>query len=429
MGYTVVMKKIFRLVFLSAFFVSGFVLTSCLGRPYRPDTFLIWTDCKELVSYTELYNTIHGKSKAVVVYKEHLASSLPPAKDEEKPDLVVGSWLKNSQTRRLFRPLDKLLSEDNIDSSTFYSPLLKYGVLAGKQYLLPVSFNLPLFIFSSKNEDKIPDPYSLSVEQVKEIAGEFNAQNKKGLYTRMGFAPSWDDEFLYEVTKIFGPCFKIKGNELTWDSEKLEKAVSYIKEWTKQKNTDSTAEQDFQFKYLYTPKYRQIAAERTLFAYTTSSSLFRVSSEQLGDISFRWLSGNGNIPVKDDIVCLALYHSTKNARQAEAFVKWFFQEQNQKSMLERSAKMKLDTATFGIASGFSAIKGVNEHLFPTYYTNLLGNLPAEDKLEAPQAFSERWQSLKERVVFPYLNGVIKTDGGEKTESLEKLLNTWSKQFE
>lgn len=250
------MKKTFVASFLISAFFCGFFFTGCNLKAQNADTFVIWTDRKEFVSYTELFNSIQDKTKAIIVYKDRLALSLPPEKDEEKPDLVVGSWLKNSKTRKLFRPLDSILSQDSIDSSTIYSPLLEYGRLAGKQFLLPVSFNLPLLIFSSKNEDKIQSQYSLSIEQVKEIAGEFNAKNKQGFYTQMGFAPSWDDNFLYEVTKEFGPCFKHKGTSFTWDSAKLEEAVSYIRDWTTQKNTDSTAEQDFEFKYLYTPKYR-----------------------------------------------------------------------------------------------------------------------------------------------------------------------------
>lgn len=429
MIYTDTMKKTFGASFLLSAFLTGFFFTGCNLKSEKTDTFVIWTDRKEFVSYTELFNSIQDKTKAIVVFKDRLALSLPPEKDEEKPDLVVGSWLKNSKTRKLFRPLDSILSEDCIDSSTIYSPLLEYGRMAGKQFLMPVSFNLPLLIFSSKNEDKIQSQYSLSIEQVKEIAGEFNAKNKQGFYTRMGFAPSWDDDFLYEVTKEFGPCFKHKGTSFTWDSAKLDEAVAYIRDWTTQKNTDTTSEQDFEFKYLYTPKYRQIAAERTLFAYTTSSSLFRISFEQLGDIDFRWLSINGGIPAEDDIVCMALYKSAKKPQQAQDFIKWFFQEQNQKLMLERSFKMKLDTITFGIANGFSSVKGVNEHLFPTYYRSLLGNLPAEDRIVAPDIFSSRWQSIKERVIFPYLNGAIKTDSTAQAPTMESLLNTWLKQFE
>lgn len=418
-------------MFLRACFFAFvcFCFSSCKAQNQAPDSFIIWTDRAEFVSYCELFNSVQDKTKAVVVFKERLALSLPPAKDEEKPDLVAGSWLKNDKTRKLFRPLDRLLSPDCIDTSSFYAPLIEYGKISGKQYLLPVSFNLPLFVFSSKNEDKIPNQFSLSLDQIKEISGEFNATNDKGVYTLMGFGPSWDDEFLYEVTKEFGQCFKPKGTSFVWNEELLSEAVDYIRNWTSEKNTSTSAEQDFEFKYLYTPKYRQIAEGRTLFAYTTSDELFKISFDQLGGVDFRWLSVTGEIPAEDDLVSLAVYENAGNPRQAEEFIQWFFQESNQKALLERAAEMQLDTATFGIAGGFSAIRGVNEHVFPAFYRNLLGNLPTEDKIRAPQAFPARWQSLKERVIFPYLEDAIKTDSEKMNLSIESLLNTWSKQFD
>lgn len=403
--------------------------TGCSNSIKKPGTFIIWTDREEFVSYSELFNSLQNKTKAVIVYKQRLANSLPPAKDEVKPDLIVGSWLKNEQTRKNFRPIDSLLSQDSVDANTIYPSLLEYGRMAGQQYLLPVSFNLPLVIFSTKYTNQIPDKYALTIDQLRETSAKYNTKNKKEIYTKMGFAPSWDPEFLYEITKQFGPCFKEKGTSFTWDNESLAKTINYIKSWTTENNDSTSAEQDFQFKYLYTPKYRQIAAERTLFAYTTSDKLFNISFEQLGETDFRWLLINDNLSVGDNIVSMAVYSQARNPARAEEFIRWFFQEENQKLMLERSFKMQLDTSTFGIASGFSTIRSVNEHLFPTYYRNLLGNLPSIEKIKAPQSFPSRWESLKERVIYPYISSSIKTDSEKQPESMEILLNTWSKQFD
>ena len=66
----------------------------CCTRPEEP--LVIWTDNASLVSYAEAFNAAHADSKAVVLYREHSFRSLPPAKDEQEPDLVIASWLKNS---------------------------------------------------------------------------------------------------------------------------------------------------------------------------------------------------------------------------------------------------------------------------------------------------------------------------------------------
>lgn len=423
------MNKILHALSITVLIAAISLLPGCQSSSGKKNTFIIWTDREELVSYTELFNSLQDKPKAIVVYKERLANALPPAKDEAKPDLVIGSWLKNSRTRRLFRPLDSILSKDSVDTSAIYASLLEYGKTAGKQYLLPVSFNLPLVIYSTKNENKLPDKYFLSLDQIRDTAGDFNSVNKDGFYTNMGFAPSWDREFIYETTKQFGRCFTEKGTAFEWDADKLSQAVEYVRSWTLAKNKDTAAEQDFQFKYLYTPKYRQIASERTLFAYTTSNELFSIPFEQLGETGYRWLTINGSLLANDDIVSMAVYTGAKNPEHASEFIRWFFQEENQKAMLERNSAMSLDTATFGIASGFSSIASVNEKVFPSYYHILLGNLPVQDNLVAPQGFPARWQSLKERVIYPYLAAATNTDSTKKGESMETLLNSWLKQFE
>ncbi len=423
----ILMKRFFPVITLCLTLTS--VFTGCSKQTENYSTFTIWTDREEIVSYCELFNSMQSKTKAIIVYKKRLSTSLPPARDEEKPDLIVGSWLKNDSTRKNFRQIDSLLSRDCVDTQTIYPSLLEYGKAAGKQYLLPVSFNLPLVIFSTKNTNKIPDKYALSLDQIRDTSAEFNTVNKDGVYTKMGFAPSWDTEFLYEVTKEFGPCFKEKGTSFSWNEEKLKSAVNYIKTWTSEKNKSTTAEQDFEFKYLYTPKYRHIAFERTLLAFTFSNELFKISSEQLGEIDYRWVKIKNGLPAEDKIVSMAVYSKAKNPERAEEFIRWFFKEENQKLMLERTNRMQLDTATFGIASGFSSIISVNEHIFPTYYQNLLGNLPDAKSVTSPQGFPSRWESLKERVIYPYLTSAADTDTSRKKESMSQLLSAWSKQFD
>lgn len=411
------------------FILIASIFSGCRLSSSKESTFIIWTDREEIVSCTELFNSLQEKTKAIVVYKEHLANALPPQRDEIKPDLVIGSWLKNSRTRKLFRPLDSILSKDSVDASTIYPSLLEYGKTGGKQYLLPVSFNLPLVIYSTKNENRIPDKYFLSLDQIRDTAAEFNTVNEDGFYTNMGFAPSWDKEFIYEATKQFGPCFKEKGTAFEQDADKLAQAVEYVRDWTLTKNNGTTAEQDFQFKYLYTPKYRQIASERILFAYTKTDEFFSIPFEQLEETGYRWLTINGSLLANDDIVSMSIYTSARNPEGATDFIRWFFQEENQRAMLERNSKMNLDTATFGIASGLSSIVSVNEKVFPAYYRALLGNLPSQDKLLAPQSFPARWQSLKDRVIYPYLVAATNTDNTKESESIESLLNSWLKQFE
>ncbi|MCR5725248.1 MAG: hypothetical protein K6G80_09210 [Treponema sp.] len=422
---------------VSARLVSAFLVTcilvlsgACSSRRGASDhPAVIWTDRPEVASYVELFNASQDKAKAVVVYKERLANSLPPAKDEQRPDVIIGSWLKNGHIKKNFAPLNPLFVKGQLDPSTLYAPLLEYGKSAGRQYLLPLSFNLPVVIFSVRNASLIPDSYMLTPDEIRDTAAAFNVKNSHDIYTQMGFAPSWDSEFLYTVAKLNGAHFKEKANTFIWDKDSLDKTVRYIREWTESANTSSAAEQDFAFKYLYTPKYRQVDSGRCLYAYGTSASLFSVSYDQLGSIDFRWLQKNEHIPVEDNIVMAGIYRRSYNNGPAKAFVLWLFQESTQKALLERAASMKLHSADFGIAGGFSSVREVTERGFPLYYRTLLGNLPPENALQAPHSFPTRWTSLKDRTIIPYLEEAVRTDSRKNVQPIEERINSWSKQFD
>ena len=115
----------------------------------------------------------------------------------------------------------------------------------------------------------------VSLDQVKEAAGKYNLTNKDGTYSQMGFGPSWDEDFLYLVTKENGPVFKERGTAFSWNQDKLNKSVQFIKNWTTECNQSTTAELDFEFKYLYQNTDRLLPAE--LFLHTLQLLQFLIS--------------------------------------------------------------------------------------------------------------------------------------------------------
>ena len=112
------MKKIFRFaiknIFIFLFPLSVFSFLSCGSS----SPVVIWTDRPEIVSYVEFFNVAQNKAKAVVVYKEKLASALPPAKDEQNPDIVIGSFLRNSRIKKNFSSLDRVFGRSKINPSS-----------------------------------------------------------------------------------------------------------------------------------------------------------------------------------------------------------------------------------------------------------------------------------------------------------------------
>lgn len=418
--------KVTRLFFLPIFLF----FVSC-GIKQKP--VVIWTDRAEFASYVEIFNSSgqEGGTKAIVIYKEKLAESLVNEKTEIKPDLVIGTFLKTPALEKKFSSLSSLFggegSSDKIHRSDFYASLLDFG--SGK--LLPVSFNLPMVIFSSKNSAFVSKDYMLDPNEIRDDAALFNKKNKNGVYTKMGFAPSWSRDFLYLLSRMNRVDFSQGEGGLVWNESALKITLDYIIDWTLGRNTASSNEDDFSFRYLYTPNYKHVSSDRCLFAYSDSDEFFRHSQEQITDIDFRWICTSDSEPkifVGDEITMLALYKKSCNKSAAKKFILWLFSRETQKELLERSASMNLGVRTFGICGGFSGMKVVNDEFFPLYYKNLLGNLPSEELLFPPSAFPARWKSLKERVVIPYLAEKSKTETSFDTKSMEERLAIWNKQF-
>ena len=418
-------SKLFAFALVCSIFLTLFI--SCRNDSSRR-TIVIWTSCSELVPYTEVFNTSQNKVKAMVVYKKNPVDSLPAAKDEIPPDLVIGNLMRSERKRKQFRSLNYLFTTGEVNDSLFYENLLNSCKKKDNYYQIPVSFNIPAAVFLNDNSKYVKENYMISPEQMKLYATEYNKKNKNGIYTQMGFAPQWYPEFLYTFARMKGGKFTESGTSFSWNANSLSETVNLLRNWTQEANGSATEEQDFSFKYLYTPPYKQIMSKHCLFAYMPSNSLFSLSEMQRESLDFRWIQNNNKIPVEDSMITLGLYNKAPHKSNAEQFIKWFFTEEAQKKMIEHVNKMNLNTTTFGIAGGFSTLKQVNEKIFPIYYTDLLSNTPPADYLEAPELLPLRWESLKEKVIIPYLSDAINSSDEKENKSIEERIRDWSKQF-
>lgn len=395
-------------ILIAAFFLAAATLfSSC--QEQEETRIVIWTSCAEFAQYTELFNNTHPGSNAVIVYKENPAQELPPAKDELPPDIVIGSWLRTDKTQKQFKSLDYLFDRQTISSSMFYTQLLDAGKVRRNQYLLPVSFNLPAVIFATSNKDFIKENYTLTLDQMKAAGLSYNEKNAKGSFSRIGFLPSANDDFLYLTTKLYGVDFREEKGQIIWSDLRLRNAVSYDRDWISNTNSSAREEQDFAYKYLFMPDYRQVTSGRTLLAYTTSNKMFGYMKNQELNIDYRWIRGDSFIPIEDSFLMTGIYSKARNEQGATEFLTWFFNSENQRALLERKIQMDLNNEVFGIADGFSAIRDVTEHILPIYYNQLLTNLPPAHLLKVPQKLPARWDSYKSVVVEPYLNAAITSD--------------------
>ena len=389
---------------------------------------VIWTNCTEFAQYIELFNKTHQQDDAVLVYKENPALSLMTVKAEETPDIIVGPWLRSDSMGKDFLCLDYLFYRNQLSSEIFYSKLLESGKVRDRQYLLPVSFNLPAVIFSSENRANISDNYTLTLDQIRSIGSAFNEKNKRGFYTRIGFAPLMNSDFLYLTSKLLGSAFREEKKSIVWNQDSLDVGVKYLRDWVINENGSASEEKDFSFKYLFMPDYRQITSGRTLFAYTVSNKLFNMMNKQDIQLDYRWICNDRKIPMEDSFTLMGIYKNAANLAGASEFLIWFFQAENQHEMIAKKISFHLNTEQFGIADGFSAVKEVTERILPTYYTQLLSNLPPASMISVPEKLPARWNGFKTAVLEQYIESAVCAEEGSSVPTMKELEAEWEKKI-
>ena len=400
------------LALLSAFLLMTSCSSDDTGR------LLIWTDRPELAFYTEYFNASQDRFKVEVRYFESPARNLSEPGDS--PDIVIASWLKSASTRNLFRPLDDFFDKKGLERPSFYPRLLSLGRIDNKQYLLPVSFNLPSIVFARDSGIVSSNPFIIELEEIKQRAVAYNVE-ADGVYTRLGFSPLANEEFLFITSILFGAGFR-EASPLAWNPQALELAVSWIRSWNYGSSNSIRMEDDFSFKYFYDPPDKLVNSGRILYTYMDSSGFFTLPEERRINLNFRWIGVNEMIPLDESSVYFAIHRRTKALKAAEAFTLWFFSVETQRQLLEVSKNKRLNELYFGIAGGFSAIRTVTEQIFPQFYPGLLGHMPPESFLSPPNILPRNWMAIKERVIIPYLRERIRNP--VEARPLERRISEW-----
>jgi len=397
------------------FFLLAVVLVSCVENK----TAQIWTDRPEIAIYSEFFNTAQDQYKVAVKYVEFPAMEL---NRQNSPDIIIASWLKNSSTGSNFKIIDNLFGAKKLSRNIFYPRLLAIGRIDRSQYLLPVSFNIPALVFSRSREQYLSNQFTIGFDEIKKLSKEFNSINR-GVYTRMGFSPLWNDNFLIMTAVLFGISFQ-EENPLSWDPAALEKSMTFINNWTNEINSNTQAEDDFTFKYFFEPPERLIQNGRILFSYAESSELFLLSEESKNLLDFRWIKEQDSITLTENSVYLGIPKRGKAKKAAEAFIIWFFKIENQRRILEYSRVNRISENIFGICGGFSALSQVTEQIYPLFYPELLGRMPPSEYFMLPNILPANWLIIKERVIMPYLHERARKERSDDVYPLERRLADW-----
>jgi hypothetical protein len=267
------------------------------------------------------------------------------------------------------------------------------------------------------------DTFFLSPEIIESESSAFNEQNDTS-FQQQGFSLLWEPKMLYLVTRLFETRFQETSfGELIWRKEGLQNSIEYFDKWSEDINGGREKEREFTDKYLYDPGYKLINEGRILFYYTDIKSFFGIPGGKRDNLDFRWIAGEEEIPVMEDILYAGIPKASKNIKAAREFLSWFFQRETQQRLLESTQYKRM--RTFGISNGFSSLREINEIELPRYYPALVGHIPPESSFSFPRPLPADWEDLKERVLKPWLLG--KVMGMGEYRELEEAIQAWQLQ--
>ena len=388
----------------------------------------LWTDRPEFALYANYFNTMQDQYKINVRFIASPGAELTVNSGKKNtPDIIAASRLKTSSMGSMFRSLDNLFGKNKLSKDIFYPILLSIGRIDKNQYLLPVSFNIPLLVFSKDRESdlrgfELSNQFTIDFEEIKKLSQSYNVRSR-GAFTRMGFSPLWNNNFLFTAAVICGASFR-EANPLAWDAAALERSMVLINEWANEINTNTQSDDDFTYKYFFEPPEKLLESGRILFSYMESGDLFTLNEESKNNLDFRWIMEQDKIPVSEDSVYIGIPKKAKSLQSARAFIMWFLRIENQRNLLEYSRNYRINESSFGICGGFSALTPVTEQIYPLFYPELLGRMPPSENFILQNILPGNWESIKERVVLPYLSDRARSENAEDIYALERRLSDW-----
>ncbi|MFQ3620685.1 MAG: hypothetical protein SNJ78_07045 [Spirochaetales bacterium] len=383
-----------------------------------PQPIVLITNRPEMAAYIETFNTEQTEYRIELHYSPESPVALPSS--GPFPDLVISEAIAGNDKIRNFRPLDRLFLEGKLRAREFYSEILKTGRRNNRQYLLPVSFDLPLLMYSSRIPGKENELYFLNLSDLRQFASQYNKKNSDR-YVQMGFSPLWYGDFLILVTQLLGTAFTADAEQvIRYNSKNLNLALEFLREWSDRENGGPSKEMQFKETYLTSPPHRQVSLGYARYAYSSASSLFTLPESRRIGVDFRWIGNKGKIQALENILYIGILQKAPNPKGAEAFLRWFFQLNIQKKLLEATKHKFL--YSFGLFRGFSSLRSINEEEYPQLYPILIGHIPPEEILEFPPPIPHEWEELKRNILIPFILDTLQ--GNQNAGSLEARLKSW-----
>ena len=409
------MGKCTHSIFVGA--LSFLILTFSSCTLFPEASLVVWGDRPEYVSYVDYYNSIdvqqHRASFRYVpsIFPDEIAA-------HSAPDIIIAKNISYQAAKRVMHIVMQPTAEEE-DSNTFFSTLFDVGMIGKQQRIIPLSFNIPVFIFNSNSAFDIADSLLTTSNEVKHEAEEFTTQ-LDGTLEQVGFSPKWDPHFLYLVTRIHGANYHEDRQGVgQWDESRIFEALQYFRNWNINIDNDELA--IFSDRYIQNSLIDRIEEGRIGFLFSDLVEMSALGREHFSEIDFRVMADTGIVSINEDITFIGIHQDAKNDMQAREFVKWILMEETQKKLIAHTQAYNVDM--FGFAHGLSTIKNISVRTIPQYYPWLIGNIP-EASFAPIHSLPKNWNRIRNEVVGPWLQNFL---NGIDQESLEGEILKWQKR--
>jgi ABC-type glycerol-3-phosphate transport system substrate-binding protein len=414
---------------LAAAAAASMALLSGCGFGLEPVLQLV-TDRQEMAAYVDNFNATHTDVRVEITYEENPAQAVL---DGVAGDLVIGSWLSTPAVMDRLDALADIVKPGKLEPSWFYQKLLAMGSRDNRPFLVPLSFSLPAIVYEPEAiaPTELP-PMFMPLDTLRSLSAPFNKTDKSGVFTRVGFSPSWNGEFLTESALLLGARFRPGRNGMpAWDDTGLRRTVDLTRSWLIEVNgrANGSADADESFTsrfFLVQPWYELLSSGRIRFALASFTDFFALPEDKRHAMDFRWLSQDGQVPVLDDVLFAGILRTSRNKAGARTFLLWFANPATQQGEGLLAVNQSRRIGVFAVTNGFSSLKSINEKDLPQRYPLLIGHIPQERMLVFPETLPDNWVAIRgtsgsDGVIWPW---ILAAASGRSSQSLDKALQDW-----
>jgi len=403
--------------FLKVLLLTVLVILSSCDRFQENRKIVLRTDRPELIAYAEAYNA-ESEYKVEVVYSAEPAKELADGKCTA--DLVIAPYLNSKQVTDSLMPLDNLFTESVLDRDSFYLEALEQGRTEKGQVALPVSFNIPVFLFRSGEVKHSVSSFNLDSNSFAVICSEFNSS--KTSYRKSSFSPLWDNRIPFFFALLSDNNFyESENGKFTVNDVQLENRLQFMRGLISRFSGDFDGERYFREKFLYMPQLELLEKRRIFFSFSDVASFSNIPESSRRNLNFRfYLNEKNRIAVCENMLYAAIPGKSGNSKGAGDFLAWMMNEKVQTEMLGNAENRKI--RGFGIAGGFSSLKGVNEKSFPKLYPFMVGHIPTEEILSFPVPCPPDFDRLRDEAIIPWL--YTQTGQPSTTSDLMDTVDSW-----